>query len=183
MKRLLLVTCGVILIAPIAWGQSGFIGLFFDQNYSVPCRDDLEVALVPVYVVHMWTPGATASQFMVIPGGGFSCIFTGERIAVPVSIGSSLDGLSASYGGCLASPILISTMNYFCQGVSPACAYLMVVPDPAAPTGQIEVIDCNIVRLLGFGTKAYLNPTGTCYYYCIQPTEQTSWGRVKVLYE
>ena len=183
MKRFLLITCGVILFAPIAWGQAGGIGLYFDQDYHEDCYHDVEAALVQVYVVHMLTPGATASQFMVIPGGGFNCTFTGEVIAVPVSIGSSLGGLSASYGGCMVYPILISTMSYFCMGTSPACAYLQVVPDPAAPTGEIEVVDCSFVKRFAVGGTAYLNPSGACELYCIHPTEQTSWGKVKVLYE
>jgi hypothetical protein len=176
MKRVLLI------IWSVAFGQAGYIALFFDQPaYSNRCYDDLTAALVPVYVVHQLTPGATASQFMVVSGGGFNCVYTGEIIAVPVSIGSTQSGISVSYGGCVPSTILIATMNYFCQGISPANAYLEVVPDPAAPTGTIEVVDCSFVKLVAYGGRAYFNTDQP--WLCVDPTRQTSWGAVKALYE
>ncbi len=182
MKKVLLTNFCVLLAAGAAFGQAGVIGLYFNPGYTYPCYDDLRPALVQVFVVHTFCPGAVASQFMVRPGGGWNCMFTGESIAVPVTIGTSLGGLSAAYGRCSASDILISTMNWFCMGTSPVCTYLEVVPDIAAPTGTIEVVDCNYIKLAGAGSTAYINNPYCPHYPCAVPTKQTSWGQVKALY-
>jgi hypothetical protein len=182
MKKLLLLSIGILLCASIAYGQAGYIGLFSDPVYTACDVIDAAAALVPVYVVHKSCPGATASQFMVQPGGGWNCTFTGEIIAVPVSIGSSLAGLSASYGGCMPSDILISTLNWFCMGTSPACASLEVVPDLGAPSGTIEIVDCSFVKLVGNGSILYANPDGSCDCGEIVPTRESNWGQIKSLY-
>jgi hypothetical protein len=171
-----------MLCAGAAYGQAGGIGLYFDTPVYATCDyADVAPALVPVYVVHKLTPGATASQFMVISGGGFNCTYTGEIIHVPVSIGSTQTGISVSYGGCVPSDILIATINYFCMGTAPVCSYLEVVPDPAAPTGTIEVVDCAFVKLIGNGGRADINSDGSCH--CGNPTTDTTWGAVKTLYQ
>jgi hypothetical protein len=181
MKKLLLISLALVLCASTAFGQAGTIGLFVDNPGFVQCTFvDAAPALVPIYAVHHITPGATASQWMVVPMGGWNCTYTGEIIHVPVSIGNTQSGLSASYGGCLSAPILMATINYFCMGVSPTCAYLEVVPDPAAPTGTIEVVDCSFVKLIGSGGVIYANNDGSCD--CYDPVKSTSWGGVKALY-
>ena len=181
MKKLLLISLALVLCASTAFGQAGAIGLFVDNPGFANCNlYAMTPGLYPVYVVHKLCPGATASQFMVVPGGGWDCTFTGEVIAIPVSIGSSLGGLSASYGGCRASDILISTINWFCMGTTPTCAFLEVVPDPAAPSGAIEVVNCSFVKLYGQGGALYANSDGSCH--CWDPVESTSWGGVKALY-
>lgn len=163
MKKVLLLSFYVLSCAGAASGQAGDIGLFIDSPGYTDCDFTFTAAaLIPVYVVHRNTPGATASQFMVQPGDGWNCTFTGEIIVVPVSIGSALSGLSASYGGCRPSPILITTINYFCLVAPPTCASLRVVPDPAAPTGTIEVVNCSFVKLEGRGRVMYANPDGRC---------------------
>ena len=185
MKNVLVLSAIVLLCATSVYGQAGYIGLYLDAPTYLDCRyDDTVPALLPIYVVHMWTPGSTASQFMVAGRDGFNCTYTGEIIAAPVSIGNTQTGLSASYGGCMAGNILIATINYFCMGTSPNCAYLEVVPDPAAPTGQIEVVDCAFVKHITIGVKFVFNEDDTCSYFrwCDVPTKNTSWGQVKVLY-
>jgi len=184
MKKLLLLSMGILLCASIVNGQAGFIGLYTDPVYTACDFVDAGPGLVPVYVVHKSTPGSTASQFMVQPGGGWNCTSVGEIIAVPVSIGSAMGGLSASYGGCLPSDILIVTINFFCSGISPACSYLEVVPDLGAPTGTIEVVDCAFVKLVGGGSILYANPDVSCDGDCgeIVPTKESNWGQIKSLY-
>jgi hypothetical protein len=185
MKTVLILSICVLLFADTTYGQAGAIGLYVDAPTYVDCYyTDAAPALVPVYVVHKLTPGATASQFMVAAFDGFNCTYTGEIIAAPVSIGSTQTGLSASYGGCMAGDILIATINYFCMGTSPNCARLQVVPDPAAPTGHIEVVDCAFVKLIATGLGFVFNEDGSCnhYLFCHISTKNTSWGRVKALY-
>jgi hypothetical protein len=181
MKKLLLISLALLFVSSTAFAQAGAIGLFVDNPGFVDCTaDDIAPALIPIYVVHHLTPGATASQFMVVQMAGFNCTYTGEIIHVPVSIGSTLTGISVSYGGCMPAPILIATINWFCMGTSPTCSYLEVVPDVAAPTGTIEVVDCAFTKLIGTGGVVNFNNDGSCD--CYDPVRNTSWGGVKALY-
>ena len=183
MKKVLLLTLAIMVCASMAFAQAGAIGIYADNPGFVVCDYmDTAAALVPVYFVHKLCPGATASQFMVLPGGGFNCTYTGEVIHVPTAIGNLQAGLSAAYGGCLASDILIATMNWFCMGASPVCASLTVVADPAAPTGTIEVVDCAFAKHTGQGSNFYMNPDVTCACGIITPTQETSWGQIKSIY-
>ena len=182
MKKLLLLSLGILLCASIAFGQAGYIGLFTDPVYTSCDYVDMGAALVPVYAVHKACPGATASQWMVVLGGGFNCTYTGEIIGPPTSIGSTQAGISIAYGGCLPSDLLLATINFFCMGASPPCASIEVVADIAAPSGTIEVIDCGYVKLVGNGSILYMNPDGSCDCGEIVPTKETSWGQIKSLY-
>jgi hypothetical protein len=146
---------------------------------------DTQAALVTIYAVHVATPGAVASQWMVIEGDGFGCTYVGEIACGGfMPIGDTRNGLSCSYGSCLASDILVANINYFCTGATPSCAYLEVVPDDDAPTGTIIIVDCNLVQLPGFGGRLYVNPDGSCECWGRpSPVEQASWGSVKALYQ
>ena len=181
MKKVLLLTLAIMICASMAFAQAGGIGLYLDNpGFSTCDYVDAAAALVPVYVVHVYNPGATASQFMAV-NGGHGCTFTGEIMAVPVSIGSTQTGLSASYGACIGGNVLIATMNYFCMGAAPPCSYIEIVVDPAAPSGTIEIIDCSFVKQIGVGSKMYFNPDGTCGT-CGLPTNESSWGQIKAIY-
>lgn len=195
MKKLLIVVCGLMLCASAAFGQgiaSECICLYYDLAYTQCNYVDAGAALVPVYAVHMFSPGATASQWRLITGGGFNCTYTGEIVHMPTSIGSTPAGISLGYGGCLVSPILLVTINYFCMGTSPECAWLQVVGDPGSGSGLIEIVDCSFTAWIacanyaggdGVGCTITMNGNETCP--CVDgpcPTEESTWGRVKALY-
>ena len=184
MRLFVIFTMCILLCAGVAFGQAGGIGLYPDAAYMSCDYTDDTAALVPIYVVHKYTPGATAAQFMVVPGGGFNCTYTGEYTSMPTSIGTTQTGISVAYGACLSSDILLVTINYFCQGISPTCSYLEVVPDPGAPTGTIEVVDCTYQKHTALGGSVAFNADETCMCLLDYPfaTKATSWGRVKVLY-
>jgi hypothetical protein len=185
MKKVLLLTLAISFCASMAFGQAGGIGLFVTVPYNQDsCYvEDTGAALVPVYAVHMYCPGATASQWMLVTGGGWNCTYTGEIVHMPTSIGNTQAGISLGYGGCKACPLLVVTINYFCMGTSPTCAYLQVVGDPASGSGTIEVVDCAFARHVGCpGGKLYANADETCDPCVPLPTRQTSWGKIKTLY-
>jgi hypothetical protein len=181
MKKVLTLSVGILLCASAVHGQAGAIALYPDPAFDDCSLDDTAPRLAPIYVVHKYTQGAAASQWKVVTGGGFNCIYTGEVVHMPVSIGSALAGISLGYGGCLVSDILLVTINYFCQGLSPVCAYLQVVGDPASGSGSIEVVDCNFVINIVPGGQLYVN-VPDCGESCTTPTRDTNWGRVKALY-
>lgn len=185
MKYFWMVAVCLLSSASGVYGQAGFICIYYAEWTFTQCDyEDTTPALVPVFVVHKGTPGATASQFMVTSGGGFNCTYVNE-VQGPATIGSTQTGISISYGGCRASDILLVTINYYCQGTSPACSYLKVVPDPDAPTGTIVVVDCSFVKHSTLGGLLRFNADDSCDCLLDQPvpTKTTNWGKLKVLYQ
>lgn len=178
MGRIVVTSLGILLCASAAIAQPGGINLFSDPTYTDCHFYDAGPGLQHVYVVHVFTPGVTASQWMLV-NNGMLCTYLAESSPF-ITIGDAFSGISVAYGACLAYEILLLDISYFCNGLSPACATITVEPDPAAPTGTIEVVDCAANKLVGMGGVLWVNPDGTCS--CIIPTESTSWGRVKALY-
>jgi hypothetical protein len=181
MKKALTLSVGILLCAGAAFGQAGAIGLYAEGTYTQCDYDDTASAIVTVYAVHKYTQGATASQWKVQAGGGFNCTYIGETPPFGV-IGDTQNGIAINYGTCITSDFLLVLIMYHCTGSNPACAYLEVVPDPSAPTGKIEVIDCNLAKLTGVGSKLFINNDGTCGRPCGIATREANWGRVKALY-
>lgn len=185
--RTLILSLGILICASTVFGQAGVIGLYVDRPYVTCDFVDYGPALVSVYAVHRYFPGATGSQWMIISGGGWNCTYVGEIINTPTASGTTVTGISLGYGGCYSSEILLVTILYFCQGLSPECAYIEVVPDPASVTGTIEVLDCSDPpkRLVCDGSNVYANAayTGVCWPWCWGAVEETSWGNLKALYQ
>ena len=199
MTRPLLAVACVIFAATGASAQAGYIGIFSDPGGTDCGLVDAAPGLAIAYVVHVNTPGATASQFRVASGDGFDCIWLGDQSLFPIIIGNSIDGISIAYGSCLSSPIHILSINYFCSGLSATCSWLHICPDPLAPTGFIEVVDCNQQKLIASGGVLWVNPdwiTCGCWInasaskspsaspVCTPPVpvRQSTWGAVKSLY-
>lgn len=199
MTKLLLLSICLAFAATGAFGQAGMIGVFSDPGGTDCGLYDSGPALAVAYVVHVNAPGATASQFRVASGDGFNCAWLGDTTNFPTYIGNSQDGISIAYGSCLSSPIHILSINYFCQGLSETCSWLYICPDYSAPTGQIEVVDCNYNKLIATGGVLWVNPdwvTCGCWVnasgaqkspaspMCTPPTPvaPSTWGAVKSQY-
>lgn len=183
MKKLLLLCTGVLVLAGPAFGQVGYIQLSTDP-VGVECNyTDLNSGVVQVYAIHKSTPGVTQSRWMVQGGGGFTCLFMGEFIQISAYSGTTQTGLRVVYPGCQPSDILVAIIEYFCLGTCPSCAFLAVVPDPTAPSGQIEVVDCQDMTHFVPASMIIVNDfQGTCGDCVPSATEPASWGRVKTLY-
>jgi hypothetical protein len=76
---------------------------------------------------------------------------------------------------------MLVTINFFCQGISPVCAYLEIVGDPASGSGQVLVVDCSLTVRTGVGGIMYVNSDGTCT--CYDAIIDTNWGQIKALYQ
>lgn len=182
MKKALVLSVAILLYAGVVFGQAGAIGLYVDTPAYAQCDFiDAAPALVAIFAVHKFCPGATGSQWMVVSGGGFACSYVGE-IPPMGAAGSSQTGISISYGGCVPCDVLLVTINYYCTGTSPPCAYLEVVADPSRPTGDIIAVGCDFVQYPAPGARLYINPDGSCSP-CGIATRETNWGKVKALYQ
>ena len=180
MKRLLLLGSCLLMVATSAFAQGGRITLSSDTNGAYCGIDDVP-GLLPVYVVHQLIAGATASQFAAPTPGCFAAPYLSDTALYPVTIGNSQTGVSIGYGACVAGPIHVLTMNFFGQGLTGSCCFYNVVADPAASSGQIEVVDCGGSLVLANGGFGIINAGPQCE--CLTPaTEASTWGKVKETY-
>ena len=183
MKRSLLIALCVVFCSSMAFAQAGSIGVFADPGATVCEAPDMP-GLLTLYVVHNWTPGSTASQWKMDMGSTV-LTFLGETYPFPTVIGNTQVGISIAYGGCFTGPILLATINFFANGISPICSYITVVPDPLAPSGNIEVVDCAVPAAKSFGTggQFIINPDPSTGCTCAWPVQESTWGGVKALYQ
>jgi hypothetical protein len=137
--------------------------------------------ILKVYVVHdpegpgVWTH---AAWFMVSGGGGFTGVWIGDTTPYPngVVVGASPTGIQTYYGGCVPPGHLL-TITYMMSGTSAPDSYLEVLPDPEDPSMMILVVSCYGFEMMRCdGGRLTINPSGV-------PTESTTWGRIKGMYE
>ena len=182
-KILLLVVC-LLLTASLTYAQPGSIGVFGDPAGMTCDIYDYVPAVVDVYVVHVFTPGASACQFMVDDSGVYMMYLAESVNPFYIGIGYSRSGISIAYNGCVPSPNMVLTMTYFFQALTPPCSYIKVVPHPTASPPGLYVWDCAFPApnmLTATGGTAIVNPTASCM--CDVPTEETTWGKIKNLYK
>ena len=180
MKTLLL-ACAIVLVAqPVLATPGGLIGVYSDQA-GTNCGYSPVFGVSSVYVVHTGFAGATSSRFKV-DFSGVVDPFISETSTIPIlCISGDCTGL---YGGCLAPPVLVVTLSFFDQNLTPACTPVTVVPRPDSQSGTIEVVDCNDVTLIGSGGVLWWNGgEDTCEPCITTPTEEQSWGRIKAFYQ
>jgi hypothetical protein len=181
MKRAALLTVAMLCVASLVFAQGGTIGAFSDMGGTDCYITDGVAGLLPIYIVHVNTPGATASQFYApTPACMVGATFLSDSPSFPVAIGGSQTGIAIAYGACLSAPIHVLTIQYFAAGLTSPCCYFDVLPDPAVPSGQIEVVDCVETIVFATGQSGLINTDGTCE--CGVPTQDTTWGKMKSLY-
>ncbi len=186
MKKALLLAVCLMLAGTVAFAQPpGSIGIFADTGGTNCDIYDSAPALITTYVVHVYTPGATASQWrldcVTWNNGGWS--YLGETSPYTAVIGNSQTGIAIAYGYCAASPNLLLTVNWFGSGLASTCQFCQIVDDPTAVPPGIYVADCedppNVVTATG--GDVVINPIEGCF--CNIPAEETSWGQLKALYQ
>ena len=183
MKRLFLLATILVCVSGLAVGQPnpGSIGIFTDQLATDCNIIDGSMGLKSVYIIHVGTNGATASMWKLDVDPGVTMQYVGETSPFQTIIGDTQNGISIAYASCLSGQFLVATVNYFAQGTSTACAYMSIVPNPAAPSGNVEIVNCSFQKHeLPKGGQAIVNPDGTCQ--CNVGTQTTSWGSIKSLY-
>jgi len=184
MKALFLTIICLLLAAGSVWGQAGSIAIFGDNAGQCCLLNDKTVGVTSYYVVHVYATGATACRYSAPRPACFTATFLSDTNMFPVTVGNSQAGVSIGYGSCRFSPIHVQTMNFFTMGTTLPCCPYWVRPDPVAPSGHIEVVDCSYNLLYATGGVGLINaaPQCTCGYPCPVPVEDTTWGRVKAAY-
>lgn len=180
MKKALLLTVALMLCAGAAFAQYGTIGLYGDMGGTSCWLNDKVAGLTPYYVVHMNTVSAAAAEFAAPKPACLLATWLSDTNAFPVTIGNSQTGVSIGYGSCRAAPVLILTLNYFTAGTTPACCLYPVLPHPI--NGGPWMVDCTQTQYPVGTNIAVVNGNETCTCESV-PTEDTTWGGVKALYE
>jgi hypothetical protein len=186
MKIVLIMILCLFMTANLAYAQiAGQIVIAADPN-GISCDIyDTAPGAIQVYVLHMFTPGASGCQFSVNDSEiASNWVYLSELVTAPyLSIGNARGGMAITYGGCVSSPNLVLTMTYLGSGTANSCSFLLIEEDPSAAPPGIYVVDCAypVPNLLtGTGGTAVVNPDGSCN--CNVPAEDASWGRIKHLY-
>lgn len=201
MRKLLILLCFIVFGVSSAFGQNGAIGIFGDPQGMTPCMSDVGPGTRYFYILHLYSIGATGSQFAAPEPW---CL-RGQHLAnipvFPVVLGDPEYGVTIGYGTCKTGSFLILTMLYQMTGVTPNCCCWSVIPDPNVSSGQIEISDCDFNLSYGTGGLAIINSTVDCQCFacmspacleafyaqktgCLLPTpsDESTWGRVKALY-
>jgi hypothetical protein len=184
MRKALLLTFALMLVAGMAFGEPGRIGIFSDPTGGNNCNlTDSPAGTKNFYVVHIDATSVSGSQFLAKVPDCFTGTFSKDTYPAGfLNIGTSQIGLSVVYDPyCSNSPVLLVTIELNVLGTTPACCVWRVTADPAVSSGEIEVADCEYNVLFATGYHALFNTDTTCN--CSIPTEDTTWGQVKALYE
>jgi hypothetical protein len=139
--------------------------------------------VVSVYVFQLFAPESFAAQFSVpIPACAVGLTWLGDTHVFLATIGESPTGIAMGFGACYSTPVHVLTINYFGMGASEECCLLRVEPDYRETPPGIYMTDCDFVMFPATGGAAIINPNEGCP--CISvPTQETTWGRVKALYQ
>lgn len=175
----------ILLGAGLAYGDT--IGLYADPS-GTSCNITVTppFTLTYVYVVHVAPGGAVASEFMApkpVCGTGATWIGDQEQFPCLIGCGDSQTGKTIGYGLCLVGSIHVTTIVYFNLGSSEACCPYPVLPHPNSPGGKVQVADCNYNIVPAVGLMAMVNGNATCPCGYPVPVEETTWGRIKSLYD
>jgi hypothetical protein len=168
------------MAAPV-FGQAGALILADDTRGEDCDLEDKSAGIRSFLVVHVSATNVAACMFSAPVPACFTGTWLSDTPQYPVTLGDSQNGISVGYGECLSSPIHVMTINFFCQGTSSNCCYYKIFPHPDVESGEVEVADCFGNVIPGIGGRAVVNPTASCP--CGPPTQDSTWGRVKSLYD
>ena len=179
MKRSVLVAVVLMFGASSAFA-AGSIGVFSDEA-GTNCNLVDAAGYAYVYLWHVNTTGALASEFKLIRPAGWAYQF-GSRDLDFLQIGfpDADDGVAYSYITCQTGSFWLETLIYSADGSSPVCSNTVYITNVPSKT-NIEVINCSDVRLNATGGALVVNGDGSCP--CNVPVEETTWGKVKSLYQ
>jgi hypothetical protein len=177
------IVCALLLglfAAPALAQTGGSIGLYSDSPGYSDCN--LVEALYvtnSIWVVHVLLPEANTSQFMVTHN--WTAILGSVFYHGNLNLGDPYTGVTITYVGCKPLPHLLCELQFIPIAATPPCTvYFNVVPDPALPSGQIEVVDCSSNVRYATGGELVVNANENCP--CFDKTEETTWSKLKGLY-
>jgi hypothetical protein len=140
------------------------IGIYADE-YGSSCQlTDIPYQVITAYVLHLSDTPANSSQFRIQNSPDFGLLPLSQTPnPAYLALGTAYGGITITYVGCKTTfPLTLMTLTYFGLGESPPCSYIDVVPDPAVPSGRIEVLDCSSNRKFVAGGRLSIDGDGSC---------------------
>jgi hypothetical protein len=185
MRKMILVAFALLCFSNLALAFAPGQIIMSRVQHGLDCQGyDTGPGIFEVFLHHGWTTGSTASQFRIEWEPCLTMTYLSETVSPPyLSIGSAQTGISIAYGSCKYNVFYIMKLTFFAYGTTSDCCQMLVVENPSANPPGINVTDCEDPPNLWntFGSGFVVNPTGLCY--CEIPVENTTWGRIKNLYE
>jgi len=186
-----------VIIAATARADHGSIGVWADQSATNCAISDMATGTQTLYVVMTQTSGWVAARFRVEHSSGMNMTLISESYT-GATTGDVLSGITVCNVACLPAPTLIATLEYLKDGTSADCSTITIGAYP----GSIdpEVVNCGRVFRYVETHTATVNgnaincPSPTCGYelrfgtspswdFCpAVPIEETTWGRIKALF-
>jgi len=197
MVRLIIAAIVVLVLVPTgvyAEHTVGLVGLYADAA-GTDCRlEDRAVGLVEVHIIAHAVPGLNAIQFAApIPECWTGASWVADESPWELVLGNTQDpvgGIAMTFRGlyCDQSTFYLGKIVVSGQGTGQTCC---VYPILKATGDTFPEISTPITVLCGDDTHAHgitpmsgtVNRDSSCACMITLPVEETSWGRLKSLYE
>jgi len=155
------------------------LGVYGTPDGSEPVQDDEPFMLLSIYVVHSSATDVAGAEFAApLPPCADGMIYLFDEPVWPATVGNSQTGVSVTYGGCLSSPVHVLTIKVIGRATTPECCYYPILPHPTS--GQVRAMDCNGNWQIEATPPTFING---CPWWCGTPVEQSTWHKIKSLYE
>lgn len=196
MTRTLLVVLVLVLTFGVVSSEAGRIELAGDTEGLTCNIVDIAAGGVKVHIFLYDVVSVGAIQFAApVPTCWEGATWVGD-VSNYLNIGESQDhlggGLSVAFGECLDGPIYVGYMAFIVQGKGEKCCELPIVKaqNDGYPQidGPIIVVcpddpnDIENYRVVAVTASAVINSDGACGCSPVVPVNETTWGRLKALY-
>ena len=188
MLRLILSLCTAVLVVLLAspglsHAQEGIVMLYTDVAFTA-CNAVSPAGVLTIYVVYELHDGARSLRYAITEDSGGALVHLADQNQFTLVTGNSQTGVDISFDGCLQGAIHVQNVLYSILSPPPTCTFIVVMPDPTAPTGRIEGTDCGNVKRYPISSQASVDHDGSCPCGVVCcPAETSTWGRVKGLYQ
>ena len=178
--RFIVLSLVVLCCASLVFGQTpGSIGLYADPSASMCSIPGAEI--IEIFIIHVQTDGASACQFKVeLP----TCLVgLSQSSFFPDTYGNYWENVYIDYTLCMLSPNILGYFTAQDMGCD-NCTYVKVLGNTEEDPPGLLVEICGTVPYFtaaSGGQFIYKPVLGQCE--CDVPTENTTWGQVKALFE
>lgn len=188
----------IVLLAAILPASAGAafaqeldrVDLWADAALSTCSIVDNSPRPVKVHMVHVGVLPAYGVRFAAVaPACWAGATWQSDAIKSPyLHSGWTQDrlGISVIYDACLQPPVYLGYMTMIVSGASAPCCVFQAGPASSWSTAAVRAIDCDTGRSRpgdGFGRGVTVNATGSCPCEAALPVAESTWGRVKALYQ
>jgi hypothetical protein len=178
------VLAALLCSATCLFGQAvGIISVFSDETgFSGGCSVYESNGELTVYVVHDYLGHAAGSRFRVVTSTGFTGVYLHSEVsATMIYSGNVLEGVHVGYVSCRTARVTVASVTFATSGTSNPCSTINLAPDPSAPSGMVEIYDCDGLTYTQ-DDNWQLVVNASCLSECPVGVDNSTWGAIKALY-